>query len=137
MLGLLTFYKIKLSQQSTPPSSEKLPAVTLVLSFQTACEMMSRRWVVAWPVSAKKTILYYSISKHIKMILKMWELHSVDNFEIGLWIDSNAILYFIFHQTRLAINYWIKKFWNKSRAWFVVKIILIIDFDSKRSLLSI
>ena len=41
------------------PTLGKASAVTHVLIFQTACKMMSRRFVIAWPVSAKKTILYY------------------------------------------------------------------------------
>ena len=42
----------------SPPLSEKLPSVAHILIFQTACEMMSRRCVAAWPVSANKTIVY-------------------------------------------------------------------------------
>ena len=37
------------------PHFGKLPAITQVLFFQTACEITSRWCVVAWPVSAKKT----------------------------------------------------------------------------------
>ena len=40
-------------QKSTPPHSGKPPAVTHIPFFQTACKMISRRCVVAWPVSAK------------------------------------------------------------------------------------
>ena len=42
------------SQQPTLPHSGKLPAVTQVLFFQTACNMMSHRCVVAVPVFVKK-----------------------------------------------------------------------------------
>ena len=48
------FFSPLFSQQSTPPHSGKLPAVTHILFFQMACKMMSHRCVIAWPVSAKK-----------------------------------------------------------------------------------
>ena len=45
----------------------KLPAVTHVLIFQTACEMTSRWYVAAGPVSAKKAIVNYSSTLEFKI----------------------------------------------------------------------
>ena len=47
------------SQQPTLPHSGKLPTITQVLFFQTACKMTSRRCIVDEPVSAKQAIVYY------------------------------------------------------------------------------
>ena len=46
------------SKPPTLPHSQKLPPVTHILFFQTACKMMSRRCVVAEPVSLNKTNMY-------------------------------------------------------------------------------
>ena len=46
-------------KEPTLPHSGKLPAVTHVLFFQTACKMTSRQCIVAGPVSVNKTRLYY------------------------------------------------------------------------------
>ena len=47
------------SQQPTLPFPGKFPAVTCVHTFKTACKMTSRGHIIAGPVSAKKTIVYY------------------------------------------------------------------------------
>ena len=56
----LQFFPRSFSQQLTLPHSVKLPAVTHVLPFQTTYKMLSCRCIVAWAISAKKTIVYYS-----------------------------------------------------------------------------
>ena len=49
----LPFPPSAISKQPTLLRSGKLPAVTHILFFQTACKMMSHQCIVAGPVSAK------------------------------------------------------------------------------------
>ena len=51
-----------LAKKHTPPLSKKLPAVIHILSYQTACEVTSRRCDFACLLSAKKTIVYYLVT---------------------------------------------------------------------------
>ena len=50
------FSPCSFSQQLTPHHSVKLPSVTHVVLFQTACKIMSHRCFVAGQVSAKKQL---------------------------------------------------------------------------------
>ena len=61
---ILSYFPHSFGQQGTPLHCGKLPAVTHVLSYQTACEMMSRWCDFAWWLSAKKTIVYYCVSNY-------------------------------------------------------------------------
>ena len=44
----------------------KLPSVTHILFFQTACKMTLRQCIVAGPVSTNKTIVYYLLAQKFK-----------------------------------------------------------------------
>ena len=50
-------------QPKTNSTSFRKAAVTHVPTFQTACEMTSRWCIVAGPVLANKTIVYYYVGK--------------------------------------------------------------------------
>ena len=50
------------AKKPTVPHSGKLPTVTDILFFQTAYKMTSHWCAIAGPVSANKTIIYYSCS---------------------------------------------------------------------------
>ena len=56
----LPFPPCPFSKKPTLPHSGKLPAVTNVFIFQTACKMTSHWCVISGPVSANKAIVYYS-----------------------------------------------------------------------------
>ena len=63
-LGSIISYFPPLFRLTThSPLSEKLPAITHVLLFQTARKMMSRRCCFVWRLSAKNTIVYYSLGR--------------------------------------------------------------------------
>ena len=64
---ILFFTHRSFSQQLNLPHSGKLPTVTPVLFFQTACEMTSRQCIVVGQLSAKKLIAYYSYTSFLPL----------------------------------------------------------------------
>ena len=88
---------------STPPHSKKLPAVTHVLSFQTACGIKSRRCDFAWWLSTKKqlyTTLGFPISDPIRNTdhlqtdhFRPFKISTVFRFWMSdIWINLNCLI---------------------------------------------
>ena len=119
-------FKYDLSKKHTPLHSGKLPAATQVLYFQTACQMMPHRCVIAGQVSTKNN----------SILLTPWILNHPSKFWFSYiltflnWVWSKLVPTLIFFCLFRFIKQQLHlRFWTFFLHYFPHRIRLTLDLD--------